>query len=161
MRNEISEDFKNASKSDWAYLAALVDVRGTFTLIKEIREKDNYTTYRTYLSIYTPNRLILEWLNERFEGIGSIKKASEAKIFRKRREFRSLRVSTKLMINICNGILPHLNAKKEQCKIMLEMRSLIHKKKGNKPIDLDNILRREELIDMMKNAHKSTKNERE
>ena len=143
-----------------AYLAGLIDGEGTL-FIGNYGKKDKIRGtgfFQTVIGVTTTDKCLVDWLYTNFTGWKS-EYTPKQRAKNCKGPVYSWKCTSDLLTHLCELMLPYLVIKKDQAKILLEMRKTYFSseyqlgKQGVQPLSDEIIERRLFLMDQLKKLH--------
>lgn len=114
--------------TELAYLAGLIDGEGTIYIGNHSKNpKNGIPYYQTLLKVTSTNKIVIDWLKDKFGGWISTYTPKQTPLNSRRQPY-SWNITGSEMENLFSLTLQFLIIKKEECKIMLKMRETYNRK---------------------------------
>ena len=150
---------KDYTVAQLAYLAGILDGEGCFVIgCYAFSKKTGVPHFHTTIQVTSTDKVLIEWLVDVFGGKLSTYTAKQMATNSKRVPFRWTIFSDRVK-HICECTLPYLIIKKDQAKIMIEMRNTFEKTRmrkgdqGTQPLTKEVLDIRYELFYKLKSLH--------
>lgn len=150
---------KEYTVAQLAYMAGIMDGEGCFIIGAYAKNPKTGTPhFHTTMQVSSTDEILIDWIVENFGGKKSFYTAKQTPINSRRAVYRWTGHSDRVK-HMCEVLMPYLVIKKDQAKVMIEMRNTFEKtrmqkgQQGTQPISQDILALRYSLFDKMKSLH--------
>lgn len=142
MANSEKHFNRSASSEEFAFLAGIIESRGTFLIYKTHANKKGIMRHRALLLISSTKKELIEHIKIIFNG--DSQKTNES--FCRVATVYTWRVGGKRLDLIIDSVYKYLITKKKHCDYIIDLKKTFNKDGSTKPISLEKMQQREDIV---------------